>query len=138
MLMTHDITRRIGKVSIWFSLLTWTRRSVPLWHSSTHAEPPDTLTSLDALLAFYDEWGYTGSRPDTADELEAVRVDPAPAARAADGRPRHCGRPDQRDPRRAAGGAPTGPPRPPRLAHPRHLRRTGRCTNGSSWRPPWR
>ena len=37
------------------------------------AEPPDTLTSLDALLGHYDDWGYTGSRPDTA-ELAAVRA----------------------------------------------------------------
>ncbi|MBK6762060.1 MAG: CGNR zinc finger domain-containing protein [Micrococcales bacterium] len=36
------------------------------------AEPPDTLTSLEALVAHFDEWGYTGSRPDTA-ELAAVR-----------------------------------------------------------------
>ncbi len=37
------------------------------------AEPPDTLTRLDELLALYDEWGYTGSRPDAA-ELAAVRA----------------------------------------------------------------
>jgi predicted RNA-binding Zn ribbon-like protein len=34
---------------------------------------PDTLTSLDALLAFHDAWGYTGSRPETAEELTAVQ-----------------------------------------------------------------
>ena len=38
------------------------------------AEDPDTLTSLDALRAFYDEWGYTGSRPRTVADLEAVRA----------------------------------------------------------------
>jgi len=37
------------------------------------AEPPETLPSLDALLAHFDQWGYTGSRPD-ADELAAVRM----------------------------------------------------------------
>ncbi|MEZ5185729.1 MAG: CGNR zinc finger domain-containing protein [Candidatus Nanopelagicales bacterium] len=37
------------------------------------AEPPDTLTSLDALLDFYDKWGYTGSRPDI-EEFGAVKA----------------------------------------------------------------
>jgi predicted RNA-binding Zn ribbon-like protein len=37
-------------------------------------EDPDTLTSLPALQAFYEKWGYTGSRPRTAGELEAVRA----------------------------------------------------------------
>lgn len=35
---------------------------------------PDQLTSLDALLAFYDEWGYTGLRPASAADLDAVRA----------------------------------------------------------------
>jgi predicted RNA-binding Zn ribbon-like protein len=39
-----------------------------------NSEDPDTLTSLDALLAFYDEWGYTGSRPRTVADLESVRA----------------------------------------------------------------
>lgn len=32
----------------------------------------DSLTSVDALLAFFDEWGYTGARPRTKADLEAV------------------------------------------------------------------
>lgn len=31
---------------------------------------PDTVTTL---LAFYDQWGYTGSRPSAASDLSAVR-----------------------------------------------------------------
>lgn len=38
-----------------------------------NSEDPDALTSLDALRAFYDDWGYTGSRPRSVAELEAVR-----------------------------------------------------------------
>ena len=34
---------------------------------------PDTLTTLEELIAFYDLFGYTGSRP-TAQDLEAVRA----------------------------------------------------------------
>jgi len=39
-----------------------------------NSQEPDTLTSLGALRTFYDEWGYTGSRPRTTAELEAVRA----------------------------------------------------------------
>ena len=38
------------------------------------AEPPETLDSVDALRAFYDEWGYTGFKPATVADLEAVRA----------------------------------------------------------------
>lgn len=38
------------------------------------AEPPDSLDSVAALRAFYDSWGYTGAKPATATELDAVRV----------------------------------------------------------------
>ncbi|MCB2411747.1 CGNR zinc finger domain-containing protein [Demequina sp. TTPB684] len=34
---------------------------------------PDTLTTLEELEAFFDEFGYTGSRP-TAGDLEPVRA----------------------------------------------------------------
>jgi predicted RNA-binding Zn ribbon-like protein len=37
------------------------------------AEPPDTLTSLDELDHWYDEFSYTGRRDHDAAELEAVR-----------------------------------------------------------------
>lgn len=42
------------------------------------AEPPDTLTSLDQLQAFFDEHGYSGRRPETEAELTAVRALRAP------------------------------------------------------------
>jgi predicted RNA-binding Zn ribbon-like protein len=45
--------------------------AVALVNSQAH---PDTLTSLPALLAFYDDWGYTGTRPRTTAELQAVRA----------------------------------------------------------------
>lgn len=38
------------------------------------AEPPETLDSVDALRAFYDEWGYTGSKPASPTELSAVQA----------------------------------------------------------------
>lgn len=34
---------------------------------------PDSLSSLESLQGFYDRWGYTGQRPDSAAELHAVR-----------------------------------------------------------------
>ncbi|WP_062516658.1 CGNR zinc finger domain-containing protein [Demequina gelatinilytica] len=34
---------------------------------------PDTLTSLDELVEFFDRFGYTGRRP-TSDDLEPVRA----------------------------------------------------------------
>lgn len=37
------------------------------------AEPPETLESVSALQAFYDAWGYTGARPRSTTELQAVR-----------------------------------------------------------------
>lgn len=39
-----------------------------------NSQDPDTLMSLDALLTFYDEWGYTGSQPRSATDLEAVKA----------------------------------------------------------------
>jgi predicted RNA-binding Zn ribbon-like protein len=41
---------------------------------------PDTLTSLAELNAFYDRFGYTGSRPSAAD-LESVRAIRTPLRR---------------------------------------------------------
>jgi len=38
------------------------------------AEPPETLDSVDALRAFYDQWGYTGSKPASSAELAAVQA----------------------------------------------------------------
>jgi predicted RNA-binding Zn ribbon-like protein len=38
------------------------------------ADPPDTLTSLDELDEWYDEFSYTGRRDHDADELDAVRA----------------------------------------------------------------
>lgn len=32
----------------------------------------DNLRDVDSLLAFFDQWGYTGSRPRTRGDLEAV------------------------------------------------------------------
>jgi predicted RNA-binding Zn ribbon-like protein len=37
------------------------------------AEPPDTLTSVQQLDAWYTEWAYTGRRDGDEAELEAVR-----------------------------------------------------------------
>ena len=42
---------------------------------------PDSLTSLESLQGFYDRWGYTGQRPDSAAELHAVRDIRAPLRR---------------------------------------------------------
>lgn len=39
-----------------------------------NSQEPETLSSLDALRAFYDEWGYTGSRPRTSADLADVRA----------------------------------------------------------------
>jgi len=41
---------------------------------------PDTLTTLGELIAFYDRFGYTGSRP-TAADLEPVRAIRTPLRR---------------------------------------------------------
>jgi predicted RNA-binding Zn ribbon-like protein len=38
------------------------------------AEPPDTLETVADLDAFFDEHGYTGSRPRTVEELGEVRA----------------------------------------------------------------
>ena len=38
------------------------------------AEPPDTLTEIAQLDAFYEEHGYTGRRDGDAAELEALRA----------------------------------------------------------------
>lgn len=38
------------------------------------AEPPETLGSVEALRAFYDTWGYTGAKPASAADLDAVRA----------------------------------------------------------------
>lgn len=45
------------------------------WLVNSRKEP-DTLTTLDALTAFFDHFGYTGSRPTARDlrEVRAVRV----------------------------------------------------------------
>ena len=45
------------------------------------AEEPDGLATLDDLLAFIDRWQYTGSRPATRADLDAVR-DARPRLRA--------------------------------------------------------
>ena len=45
------------------------------------AEEPDGLATLDDLLAFIDRWQYTGSRPTTRADLDAVR-DARPRLRA--------------------------------------------------------
>jgi len=37
-------------------------------------DDPDTLTTLEDVNAFYDEHGYTGARPRTRADLEAVRA----------------------------------------------------------------
>jgi predicted RNA-binding Zn ribbon-like protein len=38
------------------------------------AEDPDTMTTLEQLNAFYDDHEYSGARPRTRAELEAVRA----------------------------------------------------------------
>jgi predicted RNA-binding Zn ribbon-like protein len=38
------------------------------------AEDPDTMDTLERLNAFYDEHGYTGARPRTRADLDAVRA----------------------------------------------------------------
>ncbi|HEU5455926.1 MAG TPA: CGNR zinc finger domain-containing protein [Nocardioides sp.] len=38
------------------------------------ADDPDTLTTLEDVNAFYDEHGYTGARPRSRADLEAVRA----------------------------------------------------------------
>jgi predicted RNA-binding Zn ribbon-like protein len=38
------------------------------------AQEPDNLESLDALIEFLDRWEYTGSRPRTRADLDAVRA----------------------------------------------------------------
>lgn len=38
------------------------------------ADEPDTLEALDDLLAFLDRWEYTGSRPASRADLDAVRA----------------------------------------------------------------
>lgn len=38
------------------------------------ASDPDTLTSVAELQAFFDDWGYTGARPRSAADLDAVRA----------------------------------------------------------------
>ena len=38
------------------------------------ADEPDTLTTLEDVNAFYDEHAYTGARPRTRGDLEAVRA----------------------------------------------------------------
>ena len=38
------------------------------------AEEPDTLGTLDDLHEFFDRWEYTGARPATRADLEAVRA----------------------------------------------------------------
>ncbi len=37
-------------------------------------DDPDTMTTLEDVNAFYDEHGYTGARPRTRADLEAVRA----------------------------------------------------------------
>lgn len=43
-----------------------------VWLANSELEP-DTLTTFDELVTFYDEWGYTGARP-TARDLREVRA----------------------------------------------------------------
>lgn len=38
------------------------------------AEEPDTLETVESLRAFYDGWGYTGAKPRTRTDLDAVRA----------------------------------------------------------------
>ena len=38
------------------------------------ADDPDTMTTLEDVNAFYDEHGYTGARPRTHADMEAVRA----------------------------------------------------------------
>jgi predicted RNA-binding Zn ribbon-like protein len=45
------------------------------------AEDPDTMTTVEQVNAFYDEHGYTGARPRTRVDLEAVRLLRAPLRR---------------------------------------------------------
>lgn len=47
-----------------------------MWLANTELEP-ETLTSLDVLVAFFDRFGYTGSRP-TARDFDEVRAIRAP------------------------------------------------------------
>ena len=53
---------------------------------------PDTLTAVEDLDAIWDEFAYTGRHDRTRAELDAVRGDPRPPARAAHRRPRRGGR----------------------------------------------
>ncbi|WP_061960766.1 CGNR zinc finger domain-containing protein [Demequina flava] len=43
-----------------------------VWLANSELEP-DTLTTFDELVAFFDDWGYTGARP-TAKDLREVRA----------------------------------------------------------------
>lgn len=43
-----------------------------VWLANSELEP-DTLTTFDELVEFYDSWGYTGARP-TAQDLVEVRA----------------------------------------------------------------
>ncbi|HET8958817.1 CGNR zinc finger domain-containing protein [Nocardioides sp.] len=45
------------------------------------ADDPDTMTTVDDVNAFYDEHGYTGARPRSRADLEAVRALRAPLRR---------------------------------------------------------
>jgi predicted RNA-binding Zn ribbon-like protein len=38
-----------------------------------NSQAPDSLTALAQLQSFYDRWGYTGQRPESTAELQAVR-----------------------------------------------------------------
>lgn len=46
-----------------------------VWLANSELEP-DTLTTFDELVTFFDEWGYTGSRPTAKDlcEVRAIRT----------------------------------------------------------------
>lgn len=57
MLFTPDVTEALGA-------------AVDLVNTMS----PDSLTTLGALQDFYDGWGYTGVRPRTTAELNAVRA----------------------------------------------------------------
>lgn len=39
-----------------------------------NSQEPDSLTALEDLQEFYDRWGYTGQRPDSVAELQAIRA----------------------------------------------------------------
>jgi predicted RNA-binding Zn ribbon-like protein len=45
------------------------------------ADDPDTMTTLEDVNAFYEEHGYTGARPRTHGDLDAVRTLRAPLRR---------------------------------------------------------